>query len=65
VDNTKIKRCVPGYVATTSFEKGIRESIAYFMEHPDKMKIDEVLDSRMDRLIEAYEGFMDGLMDMQ
>jgi len=65
VDNTKIKRFVPVYVATTNFEKGIRESIAYFMAHPDKMKIDEALDSRMDRLIETYEGFVDGLMDMK
>lgn len=57
VDNSKIKRFVPGYTATTGFDRGIRESVAYFRANPEKMKIDEALDAKMDRLIAAYEGF--------
>ncbi|NBD23702.1 SDR family oxidoreductase [Paenibacillus glycinis] len=61
VDNRKIKRFVPGYEATTSFERGIRQSIAYFEAHPELRTIDEALDARMDRMIAAYENFLAGI----
>ncbi|MFC4809890.1 SDR family oxidoreductase [Paenibacillus sp. GCM10023250] len=58
VDNRKIKTFVPGYAATTSFERGIRQSIAYFRARPELQTIDEALNARMDRAIAAYERFL-------
>ncbi len=57
-DNSKIKRFVPGYVATMPFERGIRESIGYFSSHPELQAVDEVLNERYDRFIELYESFL-------
>ncbi|WP_274648809.1 SDR family oxidoreductase [Paenibacillus humicola] len=58
LDNSKIKRFVPGYTATTSFEHGIRQSIAYFRQHPELQTVDEALNAKMDQLIAAYEAFL-------
>ncbi len=55
VDNGKIKRFVPGYVATTPFEKGIRQSIAYFQSHPALMQVDDEWNAVMDRMVAAYD----------
>jgi nucleoside-diphosphate-sugar epimerase len=61
VDNSKIKRFVPGYVATTNFENGIRESIDYFKADPKRLNIDEELDAKIDKFIAVYENFIAGL----
>jgi len=61
LDNSKIKRFVPDYVATTNFENGIRQSIDYFKAHPELQKIDEELDVKMDKFIAAYENFVSNL----
>jgi nucleoside-diphosphate-sugar epimerase len=58
LDNSKIKRFVPDYVATTNFETGIRQSIAAFQNHPELMAIDEEFNARIDRLILAYDQFL-------
>ena len=58
VDNATIKRFVPGYVATTRFEHGIRQSIDYFRSHPERQSIDSELSTKMDGLIAAYEKFL-------
>ncbi|MBM7566120.1 SDR family oxidoreductase [Paenibacillus sacheonensis] len=58
VDNRKIKAFVPGYQATTNFERGIRQSLAYFESHPERQTIDEALDARMDKMIASYENFL-------
>ncbi|HEY0607188.1 MAG TPA: hypothetical protein VGD58_29990, partial [Herpetosiphonaceae bacterium] len=54
-DNTKIKRFVPDYCATTPFSRGIRETIAWFDADPARQQIDEEADRRWDRLISAYQ----------
>jgi len=54
LDNTKIKRFVPGYVATTRFRDGIRASIAWYDADPARRIVDEELDRKWDRLIGAY-----------
>ncbi len=61
VDNSKIKRFVPGYLATMNFENGIRQTIEYFQDHPAYMTIDEEFDAKMDRFIAAYENFVESL----
>jgi len=54
-DNSKIKRFVPGYSATTSFAEGIRKSLAWFNADPARKQIDHQVNATMDKLISAYE----------
>jgi nucleoside-diphosphate-sugar epimerase len=54
-DNSKIKRFVPGFVATTPFARGIRQTVAWLEAEPERMAIDEELNRRWDALIEAHE----------
>jgi len=57
-DNTKIKRFVPGYCATTSFAQGVRQSLAWFDADPVRKKIDEKANADWDKLIALYEKAM-------
>ncbi len=61
LDNSKIKRFVPGYVATTNFETGIRKTIDYFNAHPELKMVDEDVNARMDSLIAKYNHFLEQL----
>lgn len=61
LDNTKIKTFVPGYRATTRFEKGIRQSVAYYRNHPQCQTVDDSLNATMDRAIAAYEQFLESI----
>jgi nucleoside-diphosphate-sugar epimerase len=54
-DNSKIKRLVPGFTATTRFDEGVRESIAYFMNNPEMQTPDPAFDEWTDRVIRAYD----------
>jgi len=54
-DNTKIKRFVPGYCATTSFAEGIRRSLAWFDADPARKLIDTAANAKWDKLIAAYD----------
>ena len=54
-DNTKIKRFVPGYCATTSFAEGVRRSLAWFDADPARKKIDERANANWDKLVALYE----------
>jgi len=54
-DNSKIKRFVPGYSATTPFARGIERTIAWFDADPRRQQIDAEADRQWDRLIAAYE----------
>lgn len=54
-DNSKIKRFVPGYCATTGFAEGIRQSLAWFNADPSRKQIDQQVNATMDKLISAYE----------
>jgi nucleoside-diphosphate-sugar epimerase len=53
-DNTKIKRFVPGYCATTPFVRGIAQSVAWFDADPARQQIDHAADAEWDKLIDAY-----------
>jgi nucleoside-diphosphate-sugar epimerase len=61
-DNSKIKRFVPDFRATTPFAQGIRQTLAWFDADPARRQVDEAADQRWDRLIAAYE---DGLRRAQ
>jgi len=54
-DNSKIKRFVPGYEATTPFAQGIRRTLAWFDADPARRQIDAELSATWDKLIDAYE----------
>jgi nucleoside-diphosphate-sugar epimerase len=54
-DNSKIKRFVPGYSATTPFWQGIRRTLAWFDADPARKQIDEAANAAWDKLIEGYE----------
>lgn len=58
-DNTKIKRLVPDYVATTRFRDGIKRTIAWFDAEPARRIVDATVDARYDRLVAAYERGLD------
>jgi len=54
-DNSKIKRFVPDYCATTSFAEGVRQSLAWFNADPTRKVIDDEINATHDKLIAAYE----------
>src|SRR5580704_8492413 len=54
-DNSKIKRFVPDYSATTTFADGIRQCLAWFDADPARKQIDHQLNVSMDDLISGYE----------
>ena len=53
-DNTKIKRFVPDFVATTRFRDGIKRTIAWFDADAARQQIDNEANAAWDRLIAAY-----------
>jgi len=54
-DNTKIKRFVPEYCATTPYTRGIRRTLAWFDAEPARRQVDDEANARWDKLIETYE----------
>jgi nucleoside-diphosphate-sugar epimerase len=54
-DNSKIKRFVPEYCATTPYTQGIRRTIEWFDADPVRRQIDEAANQQWDKLIDAYE----------
>lgn len=58
-DNTKIKRFVPDFVATTRFRDGIKQTIRAFDADPKRQTIDRELDAKWDRLLAAYDRGLD------
>jgi nucleoside-diphosphate-sugar epimerase len=54
-DNSKIKRFVPEYSATTTFADGVRQTLAWFNAEPARKQVDDQLNATMDKLVRAYE----------
>jgi nucleoside-diphosphate-sugar epimerase len=54
-DNSKIKRFVPGFIATIPFNRGIRRTLAWFDADPARQVVSKETDALMDRIIAAYE----------
>lgn len=53
-DNSKIKRLVPGFVATTPFSEGIREAIGWFDADPLRRVVSEATNRFLDGLIATF-----------
>ena len=54
-DCTKLKRAVPGFLAVTRFDEGVRRSVAYMLSHPELQVEEPEFDAWCDRVIEAQE----------
>jgi nucleoside-diphosphate-sugar epimerase len=54
-DNSKIKRLVPGFVATIPFAQGAREIVAWHEADPARQVVDEGVNQLMERIIAAVE----------
>lgn len=52
-DNSKIKRLVPGFLATKSFEQGVKETIDNILSHPELQKEDPEFDYWCDLVIDT------------
>lgn len=50
-DNSKLKRLVPEYAATTRVDQGIRETVDYILDHPEYQVEDEDFDQWCDKII--------------
>ena len=54
MDNSKIKRFVPDFAATTPLREGVARTIAWFDADPSRKLIDQEANAQWDRLIYAY-----------
>ena len=54
-DNSKLKRLVPEFLATTRLDQGIRETVQYILAHPEYQTEDLEFDLWCDRVIEALD----------
>lgn len=54
-DNSKLKRAVPGFVATVRMDQGIRKTVEYVLAHEECQVPDAEFDAWCDRVIAALE----------
>jgi nucleoside-diphosphate-sugar epimerase len=54
-DNAKLKRLVPGFVATKRFDQGIKETIDSILAHPEWQPEDDAFDAWCDTIIEKMQ----------
>ncbi len=54
-DNTKVKRAVPGFCATTRFDQGARLAVEYILAHKELQVEEPEFDEWCDRIIDAIE----------
>ncbi|MFC4598211.1 SDR family oxidoreductase [Cohnella hongkongensis] len=50
-DNSKLKRLVPGFVATTRFDQGIKQTVEHILAHPELQIEDPEFDLWCDKVI--------------
>jgi nucleoside-diphosphate-sugar epimerase len=55
LDNTKIKRFVPGFIATTRFRDGVARAVAWFEADAARQQVDLDQNRDWDALVAAYE----------
>ncbi|MDR1060469.1 MAG: NAD-dependent epimerase/dehydratase family protein [Clostridiales bacterium] len=58
LDNAKIKGCVPGFAARTTYAAGARETIEYLATRLELQVVDEEYMARYDRVFDAYRPCM-------
>ena len=55
-DNTKIKTFVPGFKATIPFSEGIKRTITWLQEKPERQNIDLETEVKIENVLKAYKG---------
>lgn len=54
-NNSKVKRAVPGFYASTRFDQGAKISIDYILSHPELQQEEPEFDAWCDKVISAIE----------
>lgn len=54
-DNSKLKRLVPEFVATTRADQGIRSTIEHILEHPELQMEDPEFDQWCDLVVSTLD----------
>lgn len=60
-DNSKLKRLVPEFVATTRADQGLREAVTYMLQHPETQEEDPEFDDWSDKVAAALEQALAGI----
>ncbi|MFB5761389.1 SDR family oxidoreductase [Paenibacillus medicaginis] len=60
-DNSKLKRLVPGFAATTRLDQGIKRTVQYILAHPEFQKEDPEFDQWCDDVISTMQQGFDKL----
>jgi nucleoside-diphosphate-sugar epimerase len=55
-DCSKLKRLVPEFRTTVSFQEAMRETAAYYLADPRRQVVDPELDACIDRILAAWDG---------
>ena len=55
-DNSKIKQFAPGYAATIPFHEGVKRTVAWFNEKPERKVINDRENQILDKIIKSYRG---------
>ncbi|QHT58525.1 SDR family oxidoreductase [Paenibacillus lycopersici] len=55
-DNSKLKRLVPGFAATTRFDQGIKATVEHILAHPELQIEDPAFDAWCDKVIDVLQG---------
>ena len=53
-DNSKIKAAVPGWRAGIPFREGIRRTLDWFAESPERRRVDDAVNQQLDFILNAY-----------
>ena len=53
-DNSKIKEFVPGFQAVIPFREGIRRTVAWFDADKSRQRVDEAVNTELDRILAVY-----------
>jgi nucleoside-diphosphate-sugar epimerase len=54
-DNSKIKALVPDFKAEIPYQEGCRETVRWYLDHPEHEIVNQDLDSLMDQLISRWQ----------
>ncbi|MDC6389391.1 SDR family oxidoreductase [Maribacter sp. PR1] len=54
-DNSKIKTFVPGFKATIPYSEGIKRTLAWFYEKPERQNIDAEKERKIENVLRAYK----------
>jgi len=55
-DCSKLRRLVPEFRTTVTFQEGMRESAAWYLADASRQKADPELDAAMDAILAAWDG---------